>query len=833
MRATNGSTGNPTGAVGYIGSAPSSYWFEDFYWAVGAFPIQGNNNGYVPSYDETTWGAFDAPFMSNYVTQDAMNFVGNLAVTEVHIQGYPSHSSPLYYWQAYNLLGDPSLVIYMTQGEVNSVSFQGLLPIGANNFTVSAEPGSYVGISMDGVLHGAALVDESGSVDVPIIPFTTAGTADIVVTKPQYQPVMETVVVATPAVVIIDPISIPINTITDVTISVYEEDGTTPIPNVNIEVSGLGVFGTLEGVTNLSGNCTLNFGNEYGGNGIIHLIGWREGDSYNLFEETMDVTGGADLTNTDIWITTTFGLSDTFGLNMPGTVHFTQEETDCDYSLYVVDADTFITESVYDSISYTPSTLTDIYAYIMKTEYNLYTEQFTTIEVFGTVSGFVTDSEYNNPVSDAKVRFYESGADPTTDPLFSATTNASGFYNVTDEYPVDYYDIHIDKWGFDPYEEYNYFLAYGANTHNIVIEPPEPPANVSGHVYNTNESPLPSGTITFYRYDTGDEYASVYVSGLGGSYPNITLPLFTYNVCVTSHGYMPYNGTITITGDMTIDFYLGIAALFDNCENGLAQWISDIWDTTEVDYVSPTHSFTDSPDGDYPSNATSVLLLADPIDMSSAESAVIYFNTKWDIENNYDYGQVLASIDGTSWTPLEGEYTNLGTGSFQPNGEPLYDGTQSEWVYETSDLSAFVGEEEVYLKFLLRSDGGVEKDGWYIDDILVGDPNSSYEEPVTSVGKDQLSYHFALYQNYPNPMKTYTTIRFSIPKNIKKVELKIYNIKGQKIKIFSNIQINKSPNQQIIWNGKDDSGKPVANGIYFYKLTAGEKNITKKMLILR
>nr|NQU93450.1 peptidase C25 [Bacteroidota bacterium] len=86
------------GSVAYIGSSPSSYWFEDFYWAVGAFPIQGNNNGYVPTYEESTWGAYDGPFVSDYVTMGATVFIGNLAVTEVHIQGYPSHSSPTYYW---------------------------------------------------------------------------------------------------------------------------------------------------------------------------------------------------------------------------------------------------------------------------------------------------------------------------------------------------------------------------------------------------------------------------------------------------------------------------------------------------------------------------------------------------------------------------------------------------------------------------------------------------------------------------------------------------------------------------------------------------------------
>ena len=110
------------GSVAYIGSSPSSYWFEDFYWSVGAFPIQGYNNGYVPTYAETTWGAYDAPFVSDYVTTGSMVFVGNLAVTEVHIQGYPSHSSPLYYWQAYNVLGDPSLVPFYTQPDPNTVT---------------------------------------------------------------------------------------------------------------------------------------------------------------------------------------------------------------------------------------------------------------------------------------------------------------------------------------------------------------------------------------------------------------------------------------------------------------------------------------------------------------------------------------------------------------------------------------------------------------------------------------------------------------------------------------------------------------------------------------
>lgn len=176
------------GSVAYIGSSPSSYWFEDFYWSVGAFPIQGYNNGYVPTYAETTWGAYDAPFVSDYVTTGSMVFVGNLAVTEVHIQGYPSHSSPLYYWQAYNVLGDPSLVPFYTQPDPNTVTHTPFFPIGLDTYEVNALPGSYVAISKDNVLHGAGLVGVNGVAQIMINPVLSAGMVDIVVTKPQHIP---------------------------------------------------------------------------------------------------------------------------------------------------------------------------------------------------------------------------------------------------------------------------------------------------------------------------------------------------------------------------------------------------------------------------------------------------------------------------------------------------------------------------------------------------------------------------------------------------------------------------------------------------------------------
>ena len=181
------------GAVAYIGSAPNTHWFEDFYWAVGAFPITGNNSGYVPSVEETTMGVYDAMFTGDYMAVASRKFVGNLAITEAHLQNYPTHSNVQWYWEGYQTFGDPSTYIYLTQGSENEVSHMPILPIGLDTYTVEALPGSYVAISKDGVLHGAAFVDASGEVEVPIEPVLDGGDVMIVVTKAQYIPYIETV----------------------------------------------------------------------------------------------------------------------------------------------------------------------------------------------------------------------------------------------------------------------------------------------------------------------------------------------------------------------------------------------------------------------------------------------------------------------------------------------------------------------------------------------------------------------------------------------------------------------------------------------------------------
>ena len=179
------------GAYAYIGSCPNTTWYNDYYFAVGATTV---TNGVMPTLEQTTTGCYDAIWMDEtYNTVNSILFVGNLACNAAQALGYQMHSATLYYWQAYHVLGDGSVMPFRVQPTENVVSHMAIFPIGMSTFEVSAVPGSYVAISKDGVLHGTALVDESGVVNVPVEPITSSGDVTICVTAPQRIPYIQTI----------------------------------------------------------------------------------------------------------------------------------------------------------------------------------------------------------------------------------------------------------------------------------------------------------------------------------------------------------------------------------------------------------------------------------------------------------------------------------------------------------------------------------------------------------------------------------------------------------------------------------------------------------------
>ncbi|MGB5288145.1 MAG: M14 family zinc carboxypeptidase [Ignavibacteriaceae bacterium] len=143
------------------------------------------------------------------------------------------------------------------------------------------------------------------------------------------------------------------------------------------------------------------------------------------------------------------------------------------------------------------------------------------------------------------------------------------------------------------------------------------------------------------------------------------------------------------------------------------------WESTTTSYHSAPTSFTDSKTGNYVNNATVTMTLKDPINLSSYQHPRLGFWTRFNIEDDWDYGQVkISTNNGTTWIPLAGNYTEPGVGSFQPNGEPLYDGILSNWTQEEMSLTGYNATQNK-LQYQLRTDGLVTEDGWYVDDIII------------------------------------------------------------------------------------------------------------------
>ncbi|MFQ6094081.1 MAG: FlgD immunoglobulin-like domain containing protein, partial [bacterium] len=113
--------------------------------------------------------------------------------------------------------------------------------------------------------------------------------------------------------------------------------------------------------------------------------------------------------------------------------------------------------------------------------------------------------------------------------------------------------------------------------------------------------------------------------------------------------------------------------------------------------------------------------------------------------------------------------------------------------------------------------------------------------------EDELSTAYELAQNYPNPFNTTTHIRFQIPAfdsqlflkgsrsqshrdGVSFVSLKIYNILGQEVRSLVD-EPQEAGHYSVSWDGRDDSGREVASGIYFYQLKIGSFAHTKRMLL--
>lgn len=278
----------------------------------------------------------------------------------------------------------------------------------------------------------------------------------------------------------------------------------------------------------------------------------------------------------------------------------------------------------------------------------------------------------------------------------------------------------------------------------------------------------------------------------------------------------------------TLRFYSGTGTvLFHDSAATTAMWNTGSGWGVATETSNGNTYFTDSPAGDYASNANNALTLTTPLDLTAFGSAELTFRTVWEVESTWDFAIVEASSNGgISWSPLRTTSARRGSardGSMQPATLHGYDGYTPgmTWLEQRADLSFFAGKP-MKLRFRLLSDGAIEHDGWSVDDIRItghaASPQSA--EPASAPAS------FALAQNHPNPFNPSTVISFTLP-HAGHTSLRVYTPLGQEAAVITDGFLTAGPHSLIF------DARQLSSGVYFYRLTSGPLTSTRKMTLLR
>jgi hypothetical protein len=179
------------------------------------------------------------------------------------------------------------------------------------------------------------------------------------------------------------------------------------------------------------------------------------------------------------------------------------------------------------------------------------------------------------------------------------------------------------------------------------------------------------------------------------------------------------------------------------------------------------------------------------------------------------------------------------------DGRPVESGIELSWQIESDDIidgyqiyrseggraarrvnTAGLISPDVYE----YTDGGVEPGNTYTYTLVVVlDDGSEIPSPDIEVAVDALT--LALDQNVPNPFNPTTSISFTLPA-AQRVTLSVFDVNGRLVRTLVDNDL-LGGFKQYQWDGTDAAGVEASSGVYFYRLTAGKRTLTRKMVLLK
>ena len=302
-----------------------------------------------------------------------------------------------------------------------------------------------------------------------------------------------------------------------------------------------------------------------------------------------------------------------------------------------------------------------------------------------------------------------------------------------------------------------------------------------------------------------------------------------------------------ITEDLTnIDFDLEIDDDYDGSLSGVVNGGTDSVEgalimayaedqsfagTTVADETG-FYEFPNMPEGDYylAAMAPSYVPTFYPGVIDYEEAETIFVNGAVE---NIDFE--LIPMNGNGFLTVNGQVTDTDN-DYVANATVLFTDeegnvvttaqTNDEGYYSVTGLS----EGEVTgLATKTYYDSGHETNT--INDDMTIDFSIEPESP-TATGETDMEENVLSINNYPNPFNPKTTIEFSLTE-ASNVKVIVYDIKGKEVVSLVENQDLSAGAHSVKWTGKDSDNKTVASGIYFYRISTGNKSVTQKMILLK
>ncbi|MCD6329376.1 MAG: T9SS type A sorting domain-containing protein [Candidatus Cloacimonetes bacterium] len=278
-----------------------------------------------------------------------------------------------------------------------------------------------------------------------------------------------------------------------------------------------------------------------------------------------------------------------------------------------------------------------------------------------------------------------------------------------------------------------------------------------------------------------------------------------------------------------------------------------------LSYGTCTNSFWDKETSKRTIGIGGGIPVTQPIGKTTAEMKTGHFSG-WDWTNTwerigYNYPRLIDNPDPTLPVVL-----STFTAQYLNNTPTLYWTTQSEtdnmgWFVYRNQVEDFTSATKV--SNIIEGHGTTTEQQYYIYEDMIADPQvgdiyyywlesidysgqvnhydkvaifsiSDHHDP--NHGLVTVPQQFGLLQNEPNPVISSTMISFNLHETAQ-VDVSIYNMEGQLVKsLFSGVASSKT----MEWNGKDEYGRELTPGVYFYNLIVnGKTEETKKLIIVR